>query len=235
MPRRHSTPKQGWLELSPLLVLIPCCLPAQTLLLDRSISPESNARIIGIDSRADFSSLMGDDFTIGRDGETWVIDRIRVWVMSKNTASMALGAFFQGITFLGGLANDQDTVECACHDLIPLKTGTLSERGSTNADIMISPGGISNRWQVDFQNFHWSVPGGAKIQFAIKASPRSSQNNSPPRLLVAAAPVRGEHSLRIFTAEGAFKSFLNKKAQDSTNSLAFSIQVWGHPSPASAP
>jgi hypothetical protein len=235
MPRRRSAPRQAWLGLIPLLILIPCCVSAQTLLLDRGILPESDTRIIGIDSKADDGSLTGDDFTIGREGETWVIDRIRVWVMSKNASSMALGARFQGITFLGGLANDQDTAECACHNLIPLKIGTLSENGSTNADIVVSQGGTPNRWQVDFQNFRWSVPGVVKIQFAIKASPRSSQNNSTPRLLVAAVPVRGEHSLRVLTKEGGFKSFLNRKAQDSGNSLALSIQVWGHSGQAAAP
>jgi len=236
MPRRRSTPKQGWLGLIPLLVVIPCCVSAQTLLLDRGILPESDARTIGIDSKADASSLMGDDFTVGREGETWVIDRLRVWVISDGASSTALGALFQGITFLGGLANDQDTVECACHNLIPLKTGTLAENGSTNADVVVSLGGRPNRWQVDFLNFRWSVPGGAKIQFAIKASPRrSSLHNSSARLLVAAVPVRGEHSLRIFTQEGGLKSFLDKKAQDSGNSLAFGIQVWGHSGPAAAP
>jgi len=58
-----------------------------------------------------------------------------------------------------GLANDQSVAECARHNVLPLKTGTLTEQGSANPDIVVSPGSLPNQWQVDFRNFRWSVPG----------------------------------------------------------------------------
>ena len=219
-----------WLNTSILLLLIPGPVFSQTLLLDRGVSPGGDSGTTRIEASLDDGSLMGDDFTIGRDGETWIIDRIRTWVTPNPVSATDLGTVFQGITFLGGLANDQAAVECACHNLLALKTGALSEKGSANPDIVIAPGSMPDQWQVDFQNFRWSVPGGAKIQFAIRAVPRrNSQRNSTARLLLTAVPVPGEHSLRIFAPDGGFKSFLDKKAQDSTESLAIAIQVWAHP------
>jgi len=222
--------KQGWLSPAIVLLLIPRCVCTQTLLVNRGVLPGNGARSAGLDSSADDGSMIGDDFTIGREGQIWVIDRIRTWVTAPNASSPPLGALFQEIAFLGGLANDQAAVECACHNLLALKTGTLTEKGSANPDIVVSPGGMPDQWQVDFQNFRWSVPGSTKVQFAIRAVPRrNSQRNSPARLLLTAVPVQGEHSLRIFDRDGGFKSFLEKRAPDSSEPLVIAIQVWAHP------
>ncbi len=194
------------------------------MLVDRGVVRGGDPNMAIVGSGAGDGFLVGDDFTIGRMGETWVIDRIRTWVAGNP------GAKFQKIEFLGGLANDQDTVQCACHNLIPLKTALLSEQGSSNPDIVISPDGEPDRWRVEFQNFGWSVPGGVKIQFALEALPRlNSPRDAAAKLLVAAVPASGQHALRSFTREGAFKAFLHQSAAGS-DSLALGIQVWGHPS-----
>ena len=181
MFKRGSTRKQGWLWLIIMFLLVPGCVLSQTLLLDRVVLPRNDARNAGLDSSADDGSLMGDDFTIGRESEIWVIDRIRTWVTTSTATSAALGSAFQDISFLGGLANDPPVPECACHNLLTLKTGILSEKGLANPDILISPGNVPDQWQVDFQNFRWSVPGGTKVQFAIRASPAGIRSVFPQR------------------------------------------------------
>jgi len=222
----RSVLKQGRLCLITFFLLSHWCVFSQTPVLDRGVLPDNDARNAGLDSNAADGSLIGDDFTLGREGEVWVIDRIRTWVSTSTASSAAFGDLFQEISFLGGLANDPPAAECVCHNLLSLKTGTLSEKGSANPDIAVSPGSMPDQWQVDFQNFRWSVPGGTKVQFAIKAVPR--RNSQGTKLRLTAVPVQGEHSLRIFTHDGGFRSFLGKKAQNSGGSLAISIQVWAH-------
>jgi hypothetical protein len=213
-----------------MLLLFPGCVTAQAPLLDRGVVSDSYGKTATLDWTAADGSLIGDDFSIGREGETWVIDRVRAWVITSHAFSAALGAQLQRITFWGGLANDQAVVECACHNLRPMKTGRLSEKGSDNPDIVVSPSSVPNLWQVDLQNFRWSVPGGAKVQFAINAVLRNSpQRNSAAKPLLAAVALQDAHSLRIFSQEGAFKSFVNNRLPSSEESLAISIQVWGHP------
>ena len=56
----------------------------------------------------------------------------RIWVGSDSVSATALGVRFQQIAFLGGLANDQAAVACACHNLVELKAATLSDQGSAN-------------------------------------------------------------------------------------------------------
>jgi hypothetical protein len=225
----HWRSAQQWLII--VFLALPGCAASQALLLDRGLIPDSHTKAIGIDCTGADGSLTGDDFSIGREGETWVIDKIRAWIISPH----AFGAQFQTITFLGGLANDQATVECACHNLLPMKRGMLSDEGSGNPDIVVSSTSVANLWQVDFQNFRWSVPGGAKVQFAIHAVPRGlPQPNPEARPLLAATTVQHAHSLRVFSKEGAFKSFLDKKLPSSGESLVIGIQVWGHPAPKAA-
>ena len=111
-----SVRKRGWLWFVATLFLVNQCVFSQTLLLDRGVPPGDNARTAEPAPGAAGGSLVGDDFTIGREGEIWVIDRIRTWVSASTASSTDLGALFQEITFLGGLANDPPAPECALHN-----------------------------------------------------------------------------------------------------------------------
>jgi len=203
----------------------------EEIVLDRRVNARHIGRTTGLDSARPDGSVVGDDFSIGRDGETWIIDRIRTWVVApRHHTSDPLGTPMESVEFFGGLANDQATSECACHNLVQMKTWTSSGGSSANPDVVVSPTSSSDLSQVEFRNLQWSVPGGARIQFAIKVVTRGSDRQSPEeRPLLATVVLKETHPLRIFSNDGAFKSFLNPGAANHQGTVAISIQVWGHP------
>ena len=215
------------------VLLIAPCLLAQTLLLDRGRHSDWPAGDVGrIGWAKDDKAFVGDDFVVGHDGETWVLDKIRTWAVagSGRSSSADLGALFGKITLFGALANDQGTVECACHNLIPMKSAVLSTIGSSDPDVAISQSDtLANVWQIDFENLRWSVPGAVTVEFGIKAVERSNaQQKGTFKWLNAVSPTDGDHRLRVFGNDGALLSFLDRKAQNSGTSNAIDLQVWGH-------
>ena len=84
--------------------------PSPALLVDRGL-PQANLNNTSGDYRSNIrwslydSGFLGDDFTVGAAGESWVIDTIRVWTVPgvHKTDPEHLGDFYQDVRlYFGG-------------------------------------------------------------------------------------------------------------------------------------
>ncbi len=147
------------------------------LAVDRGL-PQINLNNVSGNSRANVrwsgegNGFVGDDFTIGAPGETWVIDSIRTWAVPRIsvTSSKHLGDLYQDVRLYFGSG--------ASSALTPVISTTLSEDSdeSENANVTISEltqtgavpyddFGTSLRiWQLEFQ-LNRVVKGGTKYAF----------------------------------------------------------------------
>lgn len=114
--------------------------------------------------------FVGDDFVIGKAGEKWVVDTLRVWAVP--------GAYGEDPANLGDVYQDVRLyVGGAEGDLTPVATGRL-ERGSNvveGADIVITEaadvplyenfGAALKVYQIEFRNLNLRVEGGARYRF----------------------------------------------------------------------
>ena len=83
---------------------------------------------------------MADEFSVGREGETWMIDRLRLWIVLDPAAARArtLGEVFRTVSLYGGVAPETDSDpadNCDCHNLPSLEAATFPLAG----DVISSP------------------------------------------------------------------------------------------------
>jgi hypothetical protein len=194
-----------------LLCFLSCsALNAQALVFDR---PAKNPQLPSIVIKDD--KTLGDDFRIGKKGESWMIDRVRVWLLSPSTP----GNLYSKLELYGGLldpANNRQPKplqDCDCHGLIrPLKS------------IEIPPGlHITPSTPLDFEEVRWSVPGGVDAQFGIRGGVRPGSQSRSGFLGVAAVLGEADH-LRVFDSNGKFQEMY--AAQPDARRIA--VQVWAH-------
>jgi hypothetical protein len=202
-----------------LLVLSTGPVFGQTLLLSRT----GGTVPVGAADRD--RQFLTDAFRPGAEGETWVIERIRVWGMPDGRGSLARspGDLFESIILRGGLWSDppaSGTPDCGCHGLLSLAAASL-EPGTlrtSNPDVTIAIGDGS--WQIDFNNLAWSVPGGSRVQFGVEAKSRVGD--------VHTWYARGSRSseasmLHLFTSDGKPAGAFEKGG-----GLLMDVQVWAH-------
>ena len=134
-------------------VLMRLPVEGQYLLLDRGIKDAPAARAsIGLGDGKN-SGLLADRFQVGRLGENWVLDRLRVW------GSFGTGTF-EKATLFGGLENSDPSpgpFDCDCHNLTAIQHEARPVQVATAV------------WQLDFDHLNWSVPGGVAIEFGVSA------------------------------------------------------------------
>src|SRR5262249_45850628 len=158
-----------------------------------------------------------DDFRVGKKGESWMIDRLRVWAIANAGPNAILGDLYSKMTLFGGLVDTANTnqprspEDCDCHGLIrPIKAVDLDRQkiSPNNPDLKISQvgnGGLAGKTllQIDFENLRWSVPGGSDVQFGIQAAGRSNTTGVAPWLNYS-VPGENDH-LRVFENSGKFQ------------------------------
>ena len=226
-------------------------LSAQVLVLDRSdtLRPAPTSELYRIGWTKDHQSFVGDDFKIGAEGEVWIINAIRTWVVLEADSGHPRfpGDLYEKITLYGGIASDPAAdnpgrnPECACHAPVALKTADLPRGGSSaqTSDISLayvdeahngSDRKTFDLWQIDFRNLRWSVPGGVNIQFGVKGVGRELPGLKTPLWFNAAYPTQENHRLRIFDETGMLKSFfdVDGQVQDNSTGLGINIKVWAH-------
>lgn len=187
------------IRLAGLLAAAGAALAAQTLVADRRVPVPADAVWIAAVNEKD--QFFGDDFPLGREGETWLVERVRVWV---RTPGAALGAALPKFELYAGIvdrsaAAGKENEQCACHALFPLKTieplrGRYSPAEVTRAGMVDG----QTVWQVDFSGLRWSVPGGGEVQFAVRA----------PGAELQAQAVQAAHSLRVFANGGVLEKIV---------------------------
>ena len=182
-----------------------CALGAQSLVVDRA---PGAAKSLPVPVELESKQFQGDSFRIGDKGETWMMDSIRVWSPMESDPSCAR------LTLYGGLYNAPipGVKECDCHAVIPITTAAS-----------VKP--VGGRWQLDFRDVRWSVPGGLDVLFTVRTEPRSNRTCSAVKAWpLAAAPAPPDYRLRLFDKFFVPAGF----AEPVTPPRQLHIQVWAH-------
>ncbi len=188
--------------------LIPSQLGAQVQVFNRSMANASSESVRSKDDK----TFLADDFRIGKKGEGWMIDRVRIWAVQDGT--------YSSVTLFGGLLEPtlgkqaKSPNDCDCHGIIrSIKTLNIDQKASRD----------SKPTPIDFNDVRWSVPGGADVQFGTRAT-SGSGNSSRPQVLLGGAVAGERDHLRAFDNEGKFQSL----QASSTPPRRLAIQVWAH-------
>ena len=235
-------------------ILLGLALPAvaanSEMVVNRGL-PQVNLNNVSGESRAnvrlsnDQDGFVGDDFTIGAPGETWVIDSIRTWAVPSIsvTSSKRLGDLFQDVRlYLGPAANTLTPVTSAA-----LNTGSDE---SENPDIAISEvtqGGVVpyddfgtnlRIWQIDFNNLHKLVKGGTKYGFGVlgmgRAVPGNESkiqpwfNHGSNAALSAVQQDGADGKLLIYDGAGKLDESVDLKGSGWDKSSDVNVQVFAH-------
>src|SRR5215469_12066443 len=110
-------------------------------------------------------------FRVGASSEVWIIDHIRTGAAPDAASPLPPpGDLYSSVTLYGGIEVDPaEASQCACHGLTQLKSVTLQVGGgSPIPGVTFVPSGPSGAtWQIDFNDLHWSVPGGLNLQVGV--------------------------------------------------------------------
>jgi hypothetical protein len=102
--------------------------------------------------------------------------------------------------------------------------GLRAVAGETDTpDVRIADSAAGVR-QVDFQNLHWSVPGGVGIQFGVMGVARGGSQV----WFNQAAHVGGAHKLNVFDDKGKLEGPFSPDGGPVDSGTGFYVQVWGH-------
>jgi hypothetical protein len=166
-----------------LAVLFLLALPASAadslLVVDRGL-PQSNLNSVSGDSRSNIRwsseehGFVGDDFTVGAPGETWVIDRIRTWAVPQMsvTSSRHLGDLYQDVRlYLGSPDNALTPVASTTltqgndePDNAAVRITDLTQNGATPYEEL---GKDLRVLQIEFTHLNQTVQGGVKYGFGV--------------------------------------------------------------------
>src|SRR5689334_11740963 len=150
------TRRLTWFSLFTILFSIQA--HAQVLVADRG--PQHSTGHGSVGWTRDDKALLADDFQIGKQGEVWMIDRVRTWVVVKSARNTPAD-LYSNLTLLGGLVDPANSnkpkppEDCDCHGMIrPVKSVDL---GGVRPDLKISeiPGNSSagtRLFQIDFED-----------------------------------------------------------------------------------
>jgi hypothetical protein len=217
------------------ILCTPLLSEAQFLAVDRSLPASGAAGATKLRPAASKSPVfLADHFTVGRKGEVWFIDAIRVWSDAdwNGGRQRAMGDAFENIVLFGGIEApppEPGVPECDCHNLVALRNAPLRP-GSDAAGAGVRVTAVNPELrQIDFPGLNWSVPGGVDIQFGVMGVARPGSASGAVLSLRAA---RGdvEHQIRIFDSKGKFVALYRPEDDAAGKETGFNVQVWAHKS-----
>lgn len=240
----------GWKACSLYFVLaLPVLAAGPALVVDRGLPQANLNNSTGYRSNIRWSlydsGFLGDDFTIGAAGESWVIDSIRVWTVpgANGHDPQFLGDAYQDVRlYFGGPQGA----------LTPILTGLF--RAGTNAtwnqhikisDVTAAGGhfyedfGTNLRvYQIDFTELNLPVEGGVKYRFgafgmgrdsAEKAGKTDAWFNVASNADLSGAKQDGaDGKMLLFGPGGRFKSDFDGKGAGWDKSTDIDVQVFAH-------
>jgi hypothetical protein len=238
-----------WLALS-LALTCPLLAEGPAMVVDRGL-PQANLNNASGDYRSNIrwssyeSGFLGDDFTVGAAGESWVIDTIRVWTVPGVNATDPehLGDFYRDVRLYFGDADSGVT---------PLVTGLLAPgtNQTSNANILVTDatangtvpyedfGSNMRVWQIDFTKLNVAVQGGVKARFGAwglgrpvpgKDGKTYAWFNAASNAQLASSNQEGaDGEMLLFTSGGKFKSTFDGKGAGWDKSSDIDVQVFGH-------
>jgi hypothetical protein len=234
-----------------MLLALPAIAADSDLAVDRGL-PQVNLNNVSVDSRANVrwtgleNGFVGDDFTIGAPGETWVIDAIRTWAVPQIpvTSTKHLGDLFQDVRLYFGSA--------AKTSLTPIASTMLREGSDESEDARITimdatkdgsvvpydDFGTNLRiWQVAF-HLNMAVQGGVKYAFGVwgmgRAVPDKEDKIQPWFNLASNAPLSAtrqdgaDGTLLLFDGGGRFGGTFNSSGANWDKSSDINVQVLAH-------
>lgn len=216
------------------------------LVVDRGLPRANWNNDAGVTARANVrwtlygQGFVGDDFTIGRSGEHWVVDTLRVWVVP--------GAFESDPATLGDVYQDVRLyVGGADGDLTPVASGRFS-RGSNaveGADIVVTEasgvplyenfGQQFRIYQVEFRNLNLRVEGGVRYRFGAWGMGRSSGEKGEiypwfthgSNAAQGEAPADGaDGKLSLFEAAGRYAREYDSTGAAWNKNSDLNVQIW---------
>jgi hypothetical protein len=191
------------------------------------------------------SGFLGDDFTVGAKGESWVIDAIRVWTVPGGRAAdpAHLGDFYQDVRLYVGGADES---------VSPVLTGRLAKGSDESSDARIAISDATSKgaesyedfgtrvhvWQIDFTQLNLNVAGGEKVRFGAFGLGRARTDkegktyawfNAASNAGLASAKQDGaDGEMLLFTSGGKFKSVFDGKGAGWDKSSDIDVQVFAH-------
>ncbi len=191
------------------------------------------------------SGFLGDDFTVGDKGESWIIDTIRVWTVPGVNAvdPEHMGDYYRDVRLYFGGADGGVT---------PLVTGLLTPASdeTSNPKIKITDitaagaapyedfGTNMHVRQIDFTQLNLAVEGGAKVRFGAWGQGRPVPGNVDTTYAWFNAATNAELAytrqdgadgeMLLFTSGGEFKSAFDGKGAGWDKSTDINVQVFAH-------
>ena len=172
--------------------------------------------------------FFGDFFRLGKPGEVWMIDAIRLWFVPPRgpACGRELGDSIEKITLLGAIDNPPVPGQpaCDCHALVSLAAIHLDRGSSQPRQSAAKLTQEGEMWRVDFPHVKWSIPAAADALFSLRATPRAKSG----------CAVEESWSLGTIPAPAGFRLHLldpkgvpaGLAAEESARAVA--IQVWAN-------
>jgi hypothetical protein len=232
------------------LSVLPVIASEPGLAVDRGLPPVNLNNSSG-ESRSNVrwtgqgDGFVGDDFSIGAPGETWVIDTIRTWAVPQIpvTSSAHLGDFYQDLRLYFGTAAGNSLTPIASAELAPgadepestsIRVADVTHDGAIPYDDF----GTSLRiWKVEFHP-NKVVQGGVKYAFGVWGMGRPIPNKQdkiyPWFNLASNAPLSASRQdgadgvLLLFDGGGKFDSTFDSKGSGWDKSSDLNVQVVAH-------
>jgi hypothetical protein len=207
-----------------LALLAAAAMMGQDPALDRKPSVPPVGQLVDRQPEGSFAGL----FRVGKTGEVWMIDTIRLWFLPPRGAACGkeLGDAIEKITLLGALDNPPVPGQpvCDCHALIPLATAPL-DRGSSQAkNSTVKLAFEEGMWRIDFSQMRWSMPAAADALFQLRATARAKTSCAVESdWSLATAPAPPGHRLHLLDKKGVP---VGLAPEESPRAIA--VQVWGN-------
>ena len=251
--RKNRSMKNHYSAFAALFLFVLPALPADKpqLVVDRGL-PQVNLNNTSGDSRAnvrwsgDGNGFVGDDFTIGAPGETWVIDAIRTWAVPQitTTSTKHLGDLYQDVRLYFGMAGNA---------LTPVVSGLLSEGSDQpdNAAIRITDATAAGAipyddfgkdlrvYEIQFSHLNRVVQGGVKYGFGVFGMGRPIPNNQDGKVhpwfnLASNAQLSANQQdgadgvLLLFDGGGKSEGTFDSSGKQWNKSSDMNVQVFAH-------
>lgn len=217
-----------------------------TLVVDRGLPRANWNDTAGVTARSNVrwtlysQGFVGDDFVIGKAGERWVVNTLRVWAVP--------GAFGAEPAHLGDVYQDLRLyVGGPEEDLTPVVSGRLA-RGSNaveGADVVISEaadaplyenfGAHFKIYQIEFRNLNLRVEGGQRYRFGAWGLGRSAGEKGEiypwfthgSNATQGDAPADGaDGRLLLFEAAGRYAREYDATGAAWNKSSDLNVQIW---------
>jgi hypothetical protein len=216
-----------------------------TLVVDRGLPRANWNNSAGVTARANVrwtlysQGFVGDDFVVGKPGEKWVVNTLRVWAVpgAFGTDPAQLGDVYQDLRlYVGGPGED----------LTPVASGRLA-RGSNvveGADVVIKEaeaplyenfGADLKIYQIEFRNLNLRVEGGQTYRFGAWGMGRNvgEKGEIYPWFTHGSNATQGEApadgadgKLLLFEAAGRYAKEYDATGAAWNKSSDLNVQIW---------